>query len=38
MFKSCFEEQFKSDRRRLIVLLTLQFKALETLHYIAKSG
>ena len=35
---SCFEEHVKSDRRRMIILLTLQIIALETVHYIAKSG
>ena len=35
---SFFEEHVKREWSRVIILLTLQMKALETLHYITNSG
>ena len=35
---SCFEEEVKYAWRRVIILLSLELKALEILHSINKSG
>ena len=35
---SCLEDHVERDWSRVVILLTLQMKALESLHYTTKSG